>query len=401
MLNNPRRLLTSGLAFLVFAAGGHARALDLKGWWKQRSSASSRTSQDLAAARTLAVSEFTGATGATAAKAVQTQLARNEDVRLLDASSSRFVLTGKSVGGRIDAKLTEHSGKIVFERSYAAPGLEDNVKALADDVLFAVTGRPGLAASQIAFVSDFSGSKQIYVCDADGSNIQQVTKHSNGAVSPALSPDFLAYTGYSTGYPCAMLVDMGAGVERRLSSTPGLNTGIAFASDGRRVALTMSFVGNPEIFVIDLSNNHAICVTESVGTPSNPAWHPDGKRIIFSSNEGDGPRLHVVESDTEKAAHLWPCGYSFATDPEWSPDGRQVAFTARVGLDFAVVIKPYPAGRSRVIQKGGAQHPTWSPDGRSLAYVQSGQLWIQDLVTGKRRSVVSGRGEISEPRWMR
>ncbi len=399
MLSNPLRHLLICLVAVLLASVSHAPALDLQNWWKSKTR--SRTSQDLAAASTLTLGEFTGATGATAAKALRKQLNSNDDLRLLDPPAARFTLSGHSVGGRIEGKLVERNGKTVFQRNYAAPGLEDNVKALADDVLFAVTGRQGMASSQLAFVSDVSGSRQIYVCDADGSNVQQVTQHRFGAVSPALSPDFLAYTGYNSGYPCAILVDMGAGVERQIANTPGLNTGIAFAPDGRRVALTMSFVGNPEIFVLDLSTSHAVCITESIGTPSNPAWHPDGRHLIFSSNEGEGPQLYFADTQGEQAIQYWPCGYSFATDPEWSPDGKQVAFTARVGLEYAVVTKPYPTGRSRVVQKGGAQHPTWSPDGRSLAYVQSGQLWIQDLTSGKRRSVVSGRGEISEPRWMR
>lgn len=374
--------------------------MDWASIWKHKPK-KSRTREDLDAARTLSVGEFTGATGVTAARRISERLGSNEALRVLEPKSARYQLTGKSVGGRIDGKLTDRDGKVIFERTYAAPGLEDNVKALADDILYAVTGRSGLASSQLAFVSDVSGSKQIYICDADGSNVEQVTHHPGGAVSPAISPDFLAYTGYSSGFPNVMLVDMGAGQERRIAATPGLNTGIAFAPDGRRVALTMSFVGNPEIFVLDLPTSHAVCVTESVGTPSNPAWHPDGKRLIFASNEGDGSQLFVVAADTENAAEKWACGYSFATDPEWSPDGKQVAFTARVGIDFGVVIKPYAGGASKVIQKGGAQHPTWSPDGRSIAYAQNGQLWIQDIATGKRRSVVSGRGEISEPRWMR
>ncbi len=400
MPSNLRHLFTFGLTALLLAGASDVRAFD---WprWLRGGKAMSRTAQELAAARSLAIDDFSGATGTTATKALTKQLASNDDLKLLDAPAARFLLSGKSVGGRIEGKLTERTGKTIFERNYAAPGLEDNVKALADDLLFAITGRQGLASSQLAFVSDVSGSKQIYVCDADGSNVQQVTKHRFGAVSPALSPDFLAYTGYSTGYPCAMLVDMGAGVERQIASTPGLNTGIAFAPDGHRVALTMSFVGNPEIFVLDLANSHATCISESMGTPANPAWHPDGRLLIFSSNEGDGPQLYLADTQSNSPTQHWPCGYSFATDPEWSPDGKQVAFTARVGLDFAVAIKAYPTGSTRVVQRGGAQHPTWSPDGRSIAYVQSGQLWIHDLATGKRRSVVSGRGEISEPRWMR
>jgi len=142
-------------------------------------------------------------------------------------------------------------------------------------------------------------------------------------------------------------------------------------------------------------------VTESIGVPSSPCWHPDGKRLIFSANEGLGPQLYLVDSGSEQSAVRWPVGYSFATDPEFSPDGGKVAFTARNSDDWCVVVQPYPSGSSRVIQRGGAQHPTWSPDGRSIAYTQHGQLWVQDLATGKRHSIVSGRGDISEPRWMR
>lgn len=400
MSSSLRRFCQLCFVAIFVMAAADARAVDWAAIWKSKPK-KSRTRQDLDAARTLAIGDFTGATGESAARRIKDRLAANEGLRVLEPKSARYLLTGKSVGGRVEGKLADREGKVIFERTYAAPGLDDNVKALADDLLYAVTGRSGLASSQLAFVSDVSGSKQIYICDADGANVDQVTHHPGGAVSPAISPDFLAYTGYSSGFPQVMLVDMGAGAERRIASTPGLNTGIGFSPDGRRVALTMSFVGNPEIFVIDLPSGHAVCVTESLGSPCNPAWHPDGKRVIFSSNEGDGPQLFTVRSDTENAAEKWACGYSFATDPEWSPDGKQVAFTARVGLDFGVVIKPYPTGGSKVIQKGGAQHPTWSPDGRSIAYVQGGQLWIQDIATGKRRSVVSGRGEISEPRWMR
>lgn len=381
-------------------AGGSAHAVS---WWEQLwkpRATPGRTKHELENARTLRLGEITGSTGASAAKALTAQLRATGEVRVIE-KAARFTLSGDSVGGRLNVKLTDRAGKLIFERTYAAPGLTDNVKALTDDVLFAVTGRQGLASSQIAFVSDAPGTKQVYVCDADGGNVQQVTRHPHGAVSPALSPDFLAFTGYGTGFPCVVLVDMGAGMERQVASTPGQNSGAAFAPDGRSLALTMSFIGNPEIFVLDLPSSNAICVTESVGTPSSPSWHPDGQQIIFSSNEGDGPQLYVVDIASESSAQRWPCGYRYATDPEWSPDGKQVAFTTRSGTDYAVAVASYPEGDSRIVQKGGAQHPSFSPDGRSLAYVQNGQLWVHDVTTNKRRSVVSGRGNVSEPRWMR
>jgi TolB protein len=378
----------------------HAHALDWQSlqFWR-KSVRQTRTANELKAARTLSLGEFTGSTGATAALTLAAQLSKSEGLQLI-TTVARYTLAGRSVGGRITAVLSERNGQMIFDRSYAAPGIQDNVKALADDVQLSITGRAGLASSQVAFVSDFTGAKQIYVCDADGANVEQVTRHSTGCTSPSINTDFLAYTGYTSGMPRVVVVDMGAGQERQITATPGMNSDITFAKDGRRVALTMSFVGNPEIFVLDLPTSHAVCVTESVGTPASPAWHPGGELLAFSSNEGQGPRLFIVDTGTERPATPWPTGYAFSTDPEWAPDGKRIALTVRSAGDYAVAVKPYPSGTARIVQRG-AQHPTWSPDGRSLAYVQNGQLWIHDLESNQRRSIVTGRGEISEPTWMR
>jgi len=287
-------------------AGGSAHAVS---WWEQLwkpRATPGRTKHELENARTLRLGEITGSTGASAAKALTAQLRATGEVRVIE-KAARFTLSGDSVGGRLNVKLTDRAGKLIFERTYAAPGLTDNVKALTDDVLFAVTGRQGLASSQIAFVSDAPGTKQVYVCDADGGNVQQVTRHPHGAVSPALSPEFLAFTGYGTGFPCVVLVDMGAGMERQVASTPGQNSGAAFAPDGRSLALTMSFIGNPEIFVLDLPSSNAICVTESVGTPSSPSWHPMASKSSLAPTKAMDLSFMWWTSPVNPAPERWPC----------------------------------------------------------------------------------------------
>ena len=354
--------------------------------------------------RSLAIGSFEGSTSTTARQSLEAQFARHSELGLVDEKTARFLISGTSVSGRITARLSERSGTVLFERTYGAPELDDNVAALADDVVMAVTGLPGAAGSRIVFVSNVGGTKQVHVCKSDGSGVMRVTSSPNGAVSPAISPDgsLLAYTSYQTGFPVVMMVDLGGGMERQLASTPGANSGVAFAPEDRRAALTMSFLGNPEIFVVDLGTHNAICITESTGAPASPTWHPGGELLMFASDEnGSGSQLYVVDVGSESAANHWPAGYRFVTDPEWSPDGKQIAYTAKLAGDWAVVIKPYEGGRARVLRRGGAQHPTWSPDGKSIAYVQSGQLWVHDLETDVRRSIVRGMGEISEPRWMR
>jgi TolB protein len=298
-------------------------------------------------------------------------------------------------------------GKELLERTYAAPGLDDNLKAFADDLILAVTGKPGLATSRIVFVSDKSGVKQVYLCDPNGREVQQVTHHSHGCVSPSLNVDgsAVAYTSYRNGFPVVQVLALGLGWERTVTDTPGSSFGAAFSPDGNRLALVMSFLGNPEVFVTDLTSNTAACISDSMGAPGSPAWHPDGKQIIFSDDRGDGPRLYVTEvpETSQSTAKLirWRAGYDFCADPEFSPDGSSVAFTARVGKEMAVVVKGWPGGASKVIQAEGASHPSWSPNGRYLCYSQRGILYVHNVLTGERRAVLEKHGQISEPRWMK
>jgi TolB protein len=46
-------------------------------------------------------------------------------------------------------------------------------------------------------------------------------------------------------------------------------------------------------------------------------------------------------------------------------------------------------------------HPSWSPNGRYLCYTQHGELFIHEIATGGRRTVLKNFGRITEPRWMR
>lgn len=350
--------------------------------------------------------EFTGGTGASAKKALVDELTSSREF-LITEEAADYTLSGSSVGGRIVGKLTGPAGKTVFERTYAAPGLDENLRAFSDDVIFKVTGRPGLSTSRLVFVSNKSGIKQIYTCDVQGREVQQITHHSHGAVAPSLSPDggAIAYTAYRSGFPVVLVLDLGLGFERTITDTAGSSSGAAFSPDGQKLALVMSFLGNPEIFITDLNTNTAGCISDTVGAPSSPSWHPDGKQIIFSDDRGQGPRLYVAEvpekDKTESRLFLWRMGHSFCTDPEFSPDGRAVAFTTRIGGDSAVVVKEYPSGKTVFSQGEGAQHPSWSPNGRYLCYSQHGTLYVHDLHTSQRRAVLTGYGTISEPRWMR
>jgi TolB protein len=356
----------------------------------------------------LRLGDFSGGTGSSAKAGLRDELLASREFFVATTDEpSDYTLDGSSVGGRVNGRLLDKKGKKLFERSYAAPGLDENIKALADDVIYTLTGMPGLATSRIVFVSDKSGRKQVYVCDSDGREVQQVTHDRHGAVSPSISPDasMIAFTSYRSGFPDVRLMDIHSGWEREVSDTPGSSAGPAFSPDGSRLAMVMSFIGNPEIFVSELNSNTAACISDSVGAPGSPSWHPDGKRIAFSNDDGSGSSIYIVEVPEKEgqATRLfrWSTGWGDSTDPEWSPDGKKIAFTARSGGQWIVAMKSYAGGGSTVIQRGGAMHPSWSPNGRYLCYTQHGELFIHEIATGGRRSILKNFGRITEPRWMR
>lgn len=401
-MNLPRLSILFCILSLLIPS---AEAFTLPGWmqfWK--SEVGTKTPKSVP--KRIHVSDFSGGTGGSARQALVDELTSSRDFMLTNEKPD-FTVTGSSIGGRVNGRLRDAAGKELMERTYAAPGLDENAKALADDIILAITGRPGLATSRIVFVSDKSGSKQVYLCDPEGREVLQVTHHSHGAVSPSLNADgsAVAYTSYRNGFPVVQWLDLGQGWERTVTDTPGSSFGAAFAPDGQRLALVMSFLGNPEIFVTDLNTNTAACISDTTGAPSSPAWHPDGKQVIFSDDRGDGPKLYIAEvpetNETEAKLLRWRTGYRFCTDPEFSPDGNSVAFTTRINGALAVVVKGWPNGPARVIQTGGAAHPSWSPNGLTLCYAQHGTLYVHQLASGQRRAILQKHGQITEPRWMK
>jgi TolB protein len=362
-----------------------------------------------ASLKTVRLNAFTGSTGSSARKQLLVLLRAESSLSLQEAGKGAdYTLSGHSVGGRVLGKVSTASGKMLLERTYAAPGLEENLKGFMDDVILTITGQPGLALSRIIFVSDRSGTKQIYLCDAKGKDVQQLTQHPHGAISPSLSSDgaSVAFTSYESGFPTLKILDLSSGMERGLTDAPGAQFGASFSPEGQRLAAVMSFLGTPEIMVMELNGTgNVICVSDTLGVPSAPSWHPNGRQVLFADDRGSGAQLYLadISSDNQSEAKLirWRNGHRYCADPEFSPDGRRVAYTTRLGSgEYAIVVKNWPAGSSQVIEKA-ASHPSWSPNGRSLCYTQHGNLWIHDLETGRKQMILSQFGQISEPRWMK
>src|SRR5580698_1877346 len=138
----------------------------------------------------------------------------------------------------------------------------------ADEIIFRLGGGiAGIAESQIYFVSDRTGHKEIWAMDYDGSNQHQITHLGSIALSPRISPDgsriaFSALT--KTGWEIMMYsVEL-----NRMVSFPhmgGTNLSPAWSADGTKLAFSSSRGGQPEIYLSDASGGNLQRMTTGKG----------------------------------------------------------------------------------------------------------------------------------------
>lgn len=351
-----------------------------------------------AARRTaLMFEDFPGGTGGSAAKLVLESLQRTGKFEV--AAESAWHIRASSSAGRIDGALVTGGGKVLFNKHYAAPDLRDNAAAFSDDIVQAITGETGIASSRIAFVSDRSGNKEIYLCDSDGGRVQQITRDGSMNVSPSLSRGavLMVHTSYASGFPDVYVTNLIDGDRQRVINAPGTNSGAAFSADSERIALTMTHEGDPEIYVTTVTGGRSKRITESRSVEFSPAWAPDGERIVFCSDATGAPQLYVV-SRKGGAPERLATGAAKCTDPDWNADGRLIAFTAWNGNNRSVALYELETGRTHTVLTG-AGDPSWAPDGRHLVAVQGNDLIVLNVSTGKKEKIVTGTGRISEPSW--
>ena len=167
--------------------------------------------------------------------------------------------------------------------------------------------------TKIVFESTRNGpDADIFLMNADGSNVVQLTRNDSYDGTPAWTPDGTRL------------------LWRRIAPTGGKS------ESGR----------NSEVFWMDLKSGEQRNLTSNQAYDGWPAWSPDGRRIAFASNRANSEfeafDIYVAEADGSNPTRVTFGngieGTGSWTKPGFSADGRRILCTRTVGTSVDIFV---------------------------------------------------------------
>ncbi|MBI5624676.1 MAG: Tol-Pal system beta propeller repeat protein TolB [Elusimicrobia bacterium] len=312
----------------------------------------------------------------------------------------------------LTVSLTDlNSGEQVFDRYYQqdAQFWRSLAHRVSDDLVKALTGKIGIAHSQLAFANRQTGNKEIYLADYDGANLRRLTNHRAISLLPRLSPDrkTVAYTSYRDGNPDLFLLDLATGKSRVLSNEQGLNVAGGFSPDGNQMLMTLSRQKHPNIYVKGIADGSITRLTNHTGVDTSPTFSPDASQVAFVSDRSGNPQVYILDMTTQRAKKL--TRMNWCDSPSWSPTGEWIAFAGRSRpkdpIDIFLVDVTGNQVRQLTHGEGSNEDPSWSPDGRFLTFVTTRggrpEVYVMDADGSAPHRLLDAPGASSTPDWSR
>lgn len=188
-----------------------------------------------------------------------------------------------------------------------------------------------------------SGESDIYVMNADGSQVTRLTNLTalglGGAHFANWSPDgekvvFNSFfEGGTKGAREIWVVNADGTGLTNLTNHASDDTRPDWSPDGELIAFQSNRDGNAEIYVMHADGSdgtNALRLTRSPGPDAAPDWSPDGLRIAFQSSRAGNSDIYVMNADGTLPVSLTASFTGADAKPSWSHDGKRIAFQREV-----------------------------------------------------------------------
>lgn len=235
-----------------------------------------------------------------------------------------------------------------------------------------------LLLAQLEFVDPYRVRSDLYRAGPDGGR-ERLTRGAR-LLNPDPAPDgrraVAVRTGGGTTVP--VLVDLATGEARPLAEA-SLDVNWAFprwSPRGDRIALSRWRAGGfYDVVVMDTAGRVVGEAARDRAVDASPAWSPDGRWVLFSSDRTGIANLYAWEVEADRL-HQVTNVLTGAFQPDVSPDGRWIAFSlyradgyhvARIPFDPAAW-RPAPPVRPQMAAAAADSAPAAPAGGPSRPY---------------------------------
>ena len=302
----------------------------------------------------------------------------------------------------------------LFAKRYIGPLSPEGARKVAAEFaadIMAQFGGKTLLGSKVYFISDRTGSKEVWQMNYDGSEQKPVTAYGNMSRMPAVSQDGakLAFTTWREGTPQLYIHSLTTG--RRLTfynQRASLNMTPEFLPDGSKLLFSSTAGGDSaQIYIANPDGSGIQRVTSTRSIEVEARVNPKtGRDIAFTSGRTGHPQIFKMSLEGGDVQQLTP-GDGEATNPSWHPDGKILAFAWTHGFEIGNFnIFVMDVATRNVIQlthgAGRNENPSWAPDGYHIVFSSKRgnktQLYSM-LADGTQVRQLTSEGNNDQPVW--
>jgi Tol biopolymer transport system component len=257
--------------------------------------------------------------------------------------------------------------------------------------------RPG-----IVFTSDRSENWDIFIIQADGSGLTQLTDNPTVDADPDWSPDGsqISFRSRRDGSSDIFVMSSDGSTPVNLINDPEFSLDDEFAPRWNPDGETFSiYTDRFERRGICVSGYHQIALLRKqedeyevdlfdtiAGEQYSSSWSPDGRYLVFNSVcRVPGFQLYIYDTQTRETQKITSTEPNSISQPAWSHDGQFLAFSANINSNNDIYILNLNSNNQVRITDHSAKDimPSWSPDDSQIAFASNrdgnDEIYIMDV----------------------
>jgi TolB protein len=169
------------------------------------------------------------------------------------------------------------------------------------------------------------------------------------------------------------------------------------------MAMVLSKDGSPDIYLMDLASKQLTRITRHYAIDTEPAWMPDGKSLLFTSDRGGRPQIYRYTLASGQTDRLTYEG-SYNARARVAQDGRNVVMVHQKNGQFHIAILDLVTNRTQVLTSTQLdESPSIAPNGSMVLYATKyrgrGILAAVSVDGDVKFRLPARDGDVREPSW--